>query len=80
MKIVIEESFPGELDGLTDIQKAQKLDEVHHKTAEALGVQRGGEMQLILDLAQELGDAYEERRLKFLADFAEIALEDDEAP
>lgn len=75
MKLNIEESFPGEFDNLTDIQKAHKVEAAQQEVARAMGLPRGGEMQLIADLAIELGEAYEKRRLKFLEDYAEIALE-----
>lgn len=66
MKIL--ESFPGEFAALTP----EDLEEKLHKALEQLSPVRGGELQLVSDLALEMQEAYDLRVRKMLQDFAEL--------
>ena len=61
----LTESYPGEVE-------ERGADAVLHDIAKALGVPRGGELQLVADLSSEMTDLYARRMEKMLADFAEL--------
>lgn len=64
----ILESYPGEFQELGP----DALDEKLHKALEQLAPVRGGELQLIADLADEMGVTYTTRLHKMLDDLAEL--------
>jgi hypothetical protein len=64
----ILESYPGEFQELGPDAMEEKL----HKALAQLAPMRGGELQLIADLADEMGIAYAERMRKMLDDFADL--------
>lgn len=64
----ILESFPGEFASLSPDELEEKL----HKALTQLAPVRGGELQLVADLACEMEDAYKQRLSKMLEDFAEL--------
>jgi hypothetical protein len=61
----IEESYVGEV-------AERGAEEVLHDIAKALGVPRGGELQLVADLSSEMTTLYARRMEQMLADFAEL--------
>lgn len=67
MKIM--ESYPGEFDSLSH----EDLEEKLHKAISSLGKHtRGGELQLIADLSDEMSAKYMDRMEQMLTDFAEL--------
>lgn len=69
MKISIQESYPGEMSQLSDEDIEDKL---HKAIASVQRHPRGGELQLIEDLASESSFLYAQRMRQMLDDFAEL--------
>ena len=76
MKVRIEESFPGELAGLTGPHLRRRLDVAVQKALGSRLPERGGEMFVVEEQAQRLADLMEGRQRMLMRDFAELLLEE----
>lgn len=76
MRAKIEESFPGEFEGYTTAGLLRRADVVIQKAVAARAPQRGGEVDIVTDLAGEMTALYEQRMQQLVQDYAQILLEE----
>ena len=74
MKFQLTESYPGEFSALTPDERRGKLSKALSAAASDLGV-AGGEIDVVVDLADVLAKAYEVRKARMLRDIAQAVLD-----
>jgi len=85
MRVIIEESYEGEIDSLSPAETAQKIEDAAHAAAYAVckghAFPEDGQVDALVELTEKLARAYEERMELMVRDITKaVAKDPDDTP